>query len=188
MSYLMADPDRLMAAAGELAGIGSALSEANTAAEAPTAGVLAAGADEVSSAVAALFSSHAQTFQALSADAAAFHQQFVQLLTSAGGSYAGADASGAALLQTAQQGFQTVQQDVLGVVNAPTEFLVGRPLIGNGTNGTASNPNGSWRQRWRCRADRRRRRRRGGLFEWGRWQRWSRRVGVRHRGRRRSRR
>ena len=45
MSYLMADPDRLMAAAGELAGIGSALSEANTAAVAPTAGVLAAGAD-----------------------------------------------------------------------------------------------------------------------------------------------
>ena len=85
MSYLMADPGMLMAAAGDLAGIGSALSEANTAAAAPTTGVLAAGADEVSSAVTALFSSHAQTFQALSAEAAAFHQRFVELLTSAGG-------------------------------------------------------------------------------------------------------
>jgi hypothetical protein len=30
---------------------------------------------------------------------------------------------------------QTLGQDVLGVVNAPTEALLGRPLIGNGANG-----------------------------------------------------
>src|SRR5436309_344506 len=33
--------------------------------------------------------------------------------------------------------FQTVIDDVLGVVNAPTNFLLGRPLIGDGTNGVA---------------------------------------------------
>jgi hypothetical protein len=38
---------------------------------------LAAGADQVSEGIAALFGSHAQAFQALSAQAASFHQQFV---------------------------------------------------------------------------------------------------------------
>ncbi|MGB9303686.1 MAG: PE family protein, partial [Mycobacterium sp.] len=105
MSYLVAVPEMLQAAATDLAGIGSTLSEANAAAAAPTTGLLAAGADEVSAAVTVLFSSHAQAFQALSAEAAAFHQQFVQLLTSAGGSYAATDASSASPLQTAKQDF-----------------------------------------------------------------------------------
>ncbi|BBX75655.1 hypothetical protein BST45_19325 [Mycobacterium shinjukuense] len=55
MSLVVAAPDALVATATELAGIGSALSAANLAAAAPTTGVLAAGADEVSAAVAALF-------------------------------------------------------------------------------------------------------------------------------------
>nr|WP_223163860.1 PE family protein [Mycobacterium simiae] len=45
--------------------------------------MLAAGADEVSAAIAALFGTHGQAYQAyraLSAQAVAFHQQFVQLL------------------------------------------------------------------------------------------------------------
>jgi hypothetical protein len=51
-------------------------------------GVLAAGADEVSAAVAALFGAHAQAYQSISAQAAAFHNQFVQALQSGSGSYA----------------------------------------------------------------------------------------------------
>jgi PPE-repeat protein len=58
------------------------------AAAAPTTGIVAAGADEVSAAVAALFSAHATEYQALSTSAAAFHEQFVQTLQAAGGSYA----------------------------------------------------------------------------------------------------
>ena len=45
-------------------------------------------ADEVSAAVAALFGSHAQAYQALSAQAAAFHSQFVQLVHTGAGHYA----------------------------------------------------------------------------------------------------
>jgi hypothetical protein len=42
----------------------------------PTTG--AAGADEVSAATAPLFASHAQEYQSISAQAAAFHNEFVQ--------------------------------------------------------------------------------------------------------------
>ncbi len=50
--------------------------------------LLAAGADEVSAAVAAVFSSYAQQYQALSAAAAAFHDQFVRALAAGAGAYA----------------------------------------------------------------------------------------------------
>lgn len=72
MSFLFAQPEMLGAAATDLASIGSAISTANAAAAAATTRVLAAGADEVSAAVAALFSGHAQTYQALRTQAARF--------------------------------------------------------------------------------------------------------------------
>ena len=50
------------------------------AAVAPTTGVLAPAADSVSARTAALLAAHAQHFQALSARAEAFHNQFVQTL------------------------------------------------------------------------------------------------------------
>jgi PE family len=50
-----------------LADIGSAMSSANSAAAAPTTQLVAAGADEVSAAVAAVFGTHAKGYQALSA-------------------------------------------------------------------------------------------------------------------------
>jgi hypothetical protein len=42
--------------------------------------VVAAAEDEVSAAIAAVFSAHGQGFQALGAQAAAFHEQFVRTL------------------------------------------------------------------------------------------------------------
>jgi hypothetical protein len=134
MSNLVAVPDFLSAAAGDLAGIGSALGEANAAAAGPTTLVLAAGEDEVSAAVAALFARHGQAFQALSAQAAAFHDRFAQLLGSGAGSYGTAEAANAGLLQ---QPLQSVERDALGLINAPTQTLLGRPLIGNGANGAS---------------------------------------------------
>jgi hypothetical protein len=76
MSFVIADPEYVTAAASDLANVASTISEANAAAAAPTSTVLAAGGDEVSAAVAAMFGAHAQAYQALSAQAAAFHQQF----------------------------------------------------------------------------------------------------------------
>ncbi|MCV7123627.1 PE family protein, partial [Mycobacterium lacus] len=123
MSFVLATPEALAAAAADVAGIGSALSEANAAA-APTTALLAAGADEVSHAVASLFSAHARAYQGLSAQMAAFHDQFVRILNSSAGAYTAAEAANASPLQ-----------QVLNVINAPTEALVGRPLIGNGADG-----------------------------------------------------
>lgn len=87
----------------------------------------ALGADEISAAVAVMFGNHAQAYQAVSAQAAAFHDRFVQALTASAESYAGAEAASASVLQT-------VGQDLVNVVNRPTQALLGRPLIGNGSD------------------------------------------------------
>lgn len=129
MSFVVAVPEALAAAASDVANIGSALSAANAAAAAGTTGLLAAGADEVSAALASLFSGHAVSYQQVAAQATALHDQFVQALTGAGGSYALTEAA-------------NVQQNLLNAINAPTQALLGRPLIGDGAVGTASSPDG----------------------------------------------
>ncbi|MEK0854419.1 PE family protein, partial [Mycobacterium ulcerans] len=141
MSYVIAAPEMLAGAATDLAGIGAALQSANGAAAAPITGVLAAGADEISAAVAALFSGHALDYQALSTQMAGFHQQFVTALNSAGASYAAAEAASANPLQA-------VEQQLLGVINAPTQALLGRPLIGDGTAGAPGQNGGDGGLLW----------------------------------------
>nr|MBC9864988.1 PE-PGRS family protein [Mycobacterium pseudoshottsii] len=124
MSYVIAAPELMQSAAADLAGIESALSAANVSAAVPTTQILAAGADEVSAAIAALFGAHAQAYQALGSHVTAFHQEFVQALNSGAASYANAEAASIAPLQA-----------LYDLVNAPTQALLGRPLIGNGANG-----------------------------------------------------
>lgn len=85
MSFVIAVPEFLSAAATDLANLGSTISAANAAASIPTTGVLAAGADDVSAAIAALFGAHAQAYQTISAQAATFHAQFVQTLSAGAG-------------------------------------------------------------------------------------------------------
>ncbi len=87
MSFVTAATEMMEAAAQDLAGIGSTVGEATTAAAAPTTGIAAAGADEVSTVIAQLFGGHGEQFQALAARAAAFHEQFVNLLSSGANSY-----------------------------------------------------------------------------------------------------
>ncbi|WP_186242696.1 PE family protein, partial [Mycobacterium simulans] len=135
MSFVIAAPEMLATAAQDVASIGTSLGAANAAAAASTTGVLSAGADEVSEAISSLFSNYAKQYQSLSVRAAELHQSFVQALNAAGGAYAGAEAANVSQLQA-------FEREVLGAVNAPTQALLGRPLIGNGANGTASNPNG----------------------------------------------
>ncbi len=76
MSYLIAGPELLEAAAADVARIGSSVGAANATAATRTTEVLAAAGDEVSAAMASLFSRRAQEYQALSAQAAAFQAQF----------------------------------------------------------------------------------------------------------------
>ncbi|CLA48914.1 PE family protein [Mycobacterium tuberculosis] len=129
MSYMIAVPDMLSSAAGDLASIGSSINASTRAAAAATTRLLPAAADEVSAHIAALFSGHGEGYQAIARQMAAFHDQFTLALTSSAGAYASAEAT-------------NVEQQVLGLINAPTQALLGRPLIGNGADGTAANPNG----------------------------------------------
>ncbi|WP_142995491.1 PE family protein, partial [Mycobacterium persicum] len=136
MSLVVTTPSQLSAAATELTGIGSTITAASAVAAAPTTNVLAAAADEISTALAALFGAHGDAFQALSARAALFHDQFVLALNAAASSYAGVEAIGAAALQSPIAG-------LLDVVNAPTLALWGRPLIGDGANGASGRDGGA---------------------------------------------
>jgi len=87
-----------------------------------TTGVLAAAEDEVSVAIAALFSAHGQGYQALSAQAAAFHGRFVQALTGAAGAYTAAEAANASPLATFEQALLGVQQEIQQI---PTTLAAG---------------------------------------------------------------
>ncbi|WP_142400979.1 PE family protein, partial [Mycobacterium marinum] len=131
MGYVVAAPEILSVAASDLANIGSALQAANAAATTPTVSVLAAAADEVSEAIAELFGTYARDYQAISAQAARFHAEFVQAVNADAEWYSATEVANASPLQT-----------LLGAVNAQTEAMIGRPLIGNGADGTAASPNG----------------------------------------------
>jgi hypothetical protein len=96
MSFVTTQPEALTAAAANLQGIGSAMSAQNAAAAAPTTGVVPAAADEVSALTAAQFAAHAQMYQAVSAQAAAIHEMFVNTLTTSSCSYAATEAANAA--------------------------------------------------------------------------------------------
>jgi len=98
MSYVMAAPEMIAAAATDVAAVGSTLSAAHLAAAAPTVGVIPAAADEVSASIAHFFSQHAQGYQALAGKAAAFHEEFVQHLSASAHSFAAAEAANAASL------------------------------------------------------------------------------------------
>ncbi|WP_156688918.1 PE family protein [Mycobacterium sp. Marseille-P9652] len=124
MSFVLAAPDALVAAASDVAGIGSSLSAAGAAAAAPTTGIVAAAEDEISTQIAALFSQHGHGFQQLSAQASAFQERFVQVLSAGAGSYAAAEASAVQTLENA--------------VNAPVAAALGQPLISSGAAAVSS--------------------------------------------------
>jgi len=109
VSYLIAVPEAMSAAATDVASIGSAVTAASQDVALSTTGVIAAAEDEVSEAIAALFSAHGQSYQALSAEVAAFHERFLQALNGAAGAYTAADAAAASPLAA----FEGVQQQVV---------------------------------------------------------------------------
>jgi hypothetical protein len=96
MSFVTTQPEALSAAATSLQGIGSGLNAQNAAAAAPTTGVVPAAADEVSALTAAQFAAHAQLYQAVSQQAAAIHEAFVNTLGTSAGSYAATEVANAA--------------------------------------------------------------------------------------------
>src|SRR5580700_581749 len=95
MLFVSAQPAELSAAADDLQVIGSSLAAQNIAAAAPTTGVLRAAADQVSALTAAQFATHAEMYQAISTQAAAIHDMFVNTLGASAGSYAATEAANA---------------------------------------------------------------------------------------------
>jgi hypothetical protein len=88
MSFVTTQPDLLAAAANQLQGVGTTIAAQNSAAAAPTTGVIPAAADEVSALTATQFARHAQMYQTVSAQAAAMHEMFVRILSASADSYA----------------------------------------------------------------------------------------------------
>jgi hypothetical protein len=111
MSFVTVATDAVAEAVKTLEGIGSGLSAARTAAAAPTAGIAAAAQDEVSTAIAGLLGNFGREFQAVSAQAQAFHDRFVSTLGAGMGQYASAEAA-------------NVQQTWLNAVNAPAASIL----------------------------------------------------------------
>jgi hypothetical protein len=96
MSFVTTQPEMLASAAGDLQSIGSAVAAGNTAAAAPTTGVVPAAADEVSALTAAQFAAHGALYQAVSAEAMEIHELFVTTLGISAGSYAVTEIANAA--------------------------------------------------------------------------------------------
>ncbi|WP_375486827.1 PE family protein [uncultured Mycobacterium sp.] len=93
MSFVTTQPEMLAAAAGQLQGIGATMSAQNAAVAAPTTGVIPAAADEVSALTATQFAAHAAMYQQVSAQAAAIHDMFVNILGASAGSYEATEAA-----------------------------------------------------------------------------------------------
>ena len=96
MSFVTTHPELLASVAADLGGVGSSMSAQNAAAAAPTTGIVPAAADEVSALAALQFAAHGQLYQAVSAQAAAIHQMFVEALAAGADAYTATEAANAA--------------------------------------------------------------------------------------------
>lgn len=112
MSFVSVAPDMMTAASANLGNIASSLRTAQAAAVAQTTAIAAPGADEVSAAITSFFGKAGQEFQALGAQAAAYHDSFVGALNAGVGQYVGAEAA-------------NVQQTLANVVSAPGQSVSG---------------------------------------------------------------
>lgn len=125
MSFVSTTPEEIQAAARNLAGIRSLLAQSSASAAAPTVGVAAAAQDQVSAQVAAFFGAYGQEYQVISAQAQAFHQQFVDLVNSGAGAYLGTELANA-------------QQNLANAVNGPVQGLLGQSAAASNAVGAAA--------------------------------------------------
>jgi hypothetical protein len=133
-------------AARDIAEIQTAITAAKTAAAGPTTGVAAAAADEVSAATAKLFGGYAQEYQAVLAQAAAFHEEFAAALASAGNAYAAAEAANTGAISGALgQLTSSIQSSLGGVPVAPAALtpLVVQPTLQGTTIGLVMGASGT---------------------------------------------
>jgi|SRR5271169_1607210 len=125
MSFVTAAPELVEAAAQDLAGIRSSLMEASASVAVPTTGVVPAAADEVSAGVAALFGNFGQEFQAVSAQAQAFHAEFVNAMNAGAAAYVSTEAANAGQTLLGGGVLGNIGQNISGAV-AGGEAAVGQ--------------------------------------------------------------
>lgn len=131
MSYVMAEPQMMAAAASDVAAISSTVSAAHMAAAAPTVSLIPAAADQVSTGIAQFFSGVAQDFHALVGQAATFGQHFAQQLHLSAGAYTAAEAVSAASLSLPNA------NSLVSFVNSLPGLLLSGPMaIINGITNT----------------------------------------------------
>lgn len=141
MSFVVAGAEQIAAAVADVTSIGTAVTRANIAAALPTTELLAAAEDEVSAAIARFFGDHGLAYISTSDWVAQTQTRFAQLLSFAQTSYTDTEAAITASMRgpigaaEAAGPLRAVTDDILDVVNAPTNFMLGRPLIGDGANG-----------------------------------------------------
>ncbi len=142
MSFVVAVPDLVEGAAQDLAGIRASLEDVAVAAAGPTTGVVPAAADEISAAVAAMFGNVGQEFQALTAQAQAFHAEFVKLINAGAAAYVATEVAnaGQALANAVSAPAQAFSGG--GSVAAASAGLLGG-LLGGGTSGLLPGLTGS---------------------------------------------
>lgn len=112
MSFVVVAPEMIHMAAQDLAGIRSELVEVITAVAAPTTGMTPAAGDEVSVAIATTFGNFGRQFQSLSAQAQAFHAEFVNVINASASTYLSTEIANA-------------EQTLVNVANAPTRVILG---------------------------------------------------------------
>ena len=133
MAYVLAQPQVMATAAADVAEIGAAIDEAKVAAARTSTAVARAAADEVSEAVANLFSGYAREYHAVIDGATAFHTEFAQALAAAGNAYANVEAAGASSL-AALGGSTTSSPGGTGLLSAlATGKYVTLVMDGSGT-------------------------------------------------------
>lgn len=104
MSSVIATPELMRGAAEKLTAIRSSLDGVADTVSGPTVGIVAAAQDEVSTALASIFGGFGREFQAVNAQAEAFHARFVQLLSASAAGYANAEIASARTLLTGVPG------------------------------------------------------------------------------------
>lgn len=112
-------PEALAAVRASLEDLGSALRGASAAAVNRAAAITPPAADEVSSAITALFASHVDEFAAANSEASTFHTEFVKLLGSGAVQYLFAESADA-------------QQTLVDALNGLAQALLSCPLPGLG--------------------------------------------------------
>ncbi len=132
MTNLVTQPDLMSTAAADLAEIRSAIGAASTTTAGPTTGLVAAAGDEISAAVAKLFSAYGQEARALIDQASAFHDEFTRVLAAGGFAYAETEIANAA----------AAAKGALSSITAPIQSLLGGgsggAVVAAGVTGSAT--------------------------------------------------